>query len=195
MSNVDPMANQYLEQLETEAYASWELGDLQQAADLFLAAEQVERDEASKRNAYAAADRSFLYRARAAFCLWDDGQYERARPLLLEVANFDWKAGRLWGDRYDYEKAFSRLLVEAASVGDRTSFTELWVAAVARGDALALPFPRILTEQRKLLQAALTLADRNVCRHILKNLNPKLVAKHHEMQLIQGQAEAFCREV
>ena len=188
------MKSQILEQLKTDAYAEWNLGHLQEAAELFFAAEQEERMLASTRSPFAAPDTSFLYRARAAYCLWDDGQHDRARPILEEVAQFDWETARLWGDRRDYEKAFSRLLAEAATTGDRAGFTRGWARAVARGKELDMAFPQIVSEQRKLLQAALVLGDKDVCRHILNNLNPQLVAKHHELQLVQRQAEAFCCE-
>jgi hypothetical protein len=188
------MSADQLQALENRAYASWELGELLEAAELFFAAERLESELASTRGPFAKANRSILHKARGAYCLWDAGEFERARPILYEVALFDWKQGRLWGDRHDAEKAYSRLVLEAAASGNEDSFSALWVAASARGRELDYPFPTIVPVQKKLLAAALALKRKDVCRDILANLNAKLLAKHHDLQLLKAQAEALCSE-
>lgn len=188
------MSADQLQALEDRAYACWELGEFLEAAELFFAAGRLESELASARGPFAKADQSILQRARGAYCLWDAGEFERARPILCEVTLFDWQKGRLWADRHDSEKAYSRLILEAAASGNEDLFSELWVAASARGRELAYPFPTIVPEQKKLLAAALALGRKDVCRDILANLNAKLLAKHHDLQLLKAQAEALCSE-
>jgi hypothetical protein len=188
------MTSAQFRQLEDDAYASWEAGEYLHAAELFFAADRLEREAASTRSRFAVADRSVLYRARAAYCLWDAGEFERARPVLWEVSLFDWKAGGLWADRHDSEKAYSRLVLEAAVKEDRKRFEELWAAATARGSELAWPFPSIVPEQKKLLAAAMALGKKDACRQVLDRINPKLLAKHHDLQILRKQAQAFCDE-
>lgn len=189
------MSKLSLDGLQEEAYACWELGDFVQAADLFFAAEAVEREAASKRNHFAAADRSILYRARAAYCLWDAGEFDRARPILNEVIAFDWKSGRLWADRHDTEKAYSRLIVEAAVTQDLNRVEALWGQAVARCSSLTWDFPKIVTEQKELLAAAIAMRHKTICRHIFQRLDASLLNKHHDLQLLRMQAERICDEV
>ena len=183
-----------LHALENRAYACWELGEFLEAADLFFQAGCLESELASARGSFAKPDQSILQKARGAYCLWDAGEFERARPILREVTLFDWQKGRLWADRHDSEKAYSRLILEAAASGNEDQFAELWTAASARGQELAYPFPTIVPEQKKLLAAALALKRKDVCLEILANLNPKMLAKHHDLQLLAAQAEALCQE-
>src|SRR5258706_15987467 len=96
------------------AYAAWELKEFDEAAALFLAAAQLEAEEARTRGPCAAPDRSLLYAARSAFCLWEGGRNEEARPTLEKIARLDFKALRLWGDRYDADRAFTYLLLDLA---------------------------------------------------------------------------------
>lgn len=183
-----------IEALVAEAHACWEIGDLIQAASLFLAADALEREWAVARNSFALPDRGILFRGRAAFCFWDAGEFEKARPLLHEVIGFDWKGARMWADRRDTEKAYARLVLEAAAKDEPYRFEELWAAATSRGKDLESPFPSIIPEQKKLLAAALTLKNKSICQQILGLLNPKLLAKHHDLQLLRRQAEALCNE-
>jgi hypothetical protein len=149
----------------------------------------LEREAASKRSQFAAADRSILYRARAAYCLWDAGEFDRARPILKEITTFDWKGGRLWADRHDTEKAYSRLILEAAVAQDLDRVESLWGAAVSRCSSLAWDFPKIVTEQKKLLAAAIAMQHKNICRYIVERLDARLLSKHHDLQLLRTQAE------
>lgn len=187
----DAMSKSQLEALEDRAYASWELGEVEQAAELFFEAARLETQLAATRGPAAARDKTILFRARAAFCLWEAGAFEEARPILHEVARFDWKQGGLWADRHDSEKAYARLILEAAAQGDEAQFSALWAAATARAQQLDRVFPSIVPDQKKLLAAALALKRKDVCRHIVAALDPKWLAKHHDLQLLKVQAEAL----
>ena len=183
-----------IDSLVTEAHDCWELGDHAQAAALFFEAARLESEAAAKRGAFAKADQSFLYRARAAYCLWDAGQFDKARPILTEVTSFDWKRAGLWADRHDTEKAFSRLILEAAAAADLRGFSELWHTATARCGEINWLFPKIVPNQKKLLQAAMALGQTDACRQILERIDAKFLSKDHELQVLRMQAKRICGE-
>jgi tetratricopeptide (TPR) repeat protein len=148
------------EQLSHKAYRLWDAGESLQAAELFLQAADKQQPDAA-----------ITERARAGFCLAEAGQWDRARPLLQETAEFDWRAAGLWNDRYDSEKAYAWLLLDAAARQDRAGFRDLWERAVRRGDALELEFPSIRPHQERLLRASVDLALPEACAHLIAAVN------------------------
>lgn len=148
------------EQLSHKAYRLWEAGECARAAELFLQAADQEQPASA-----------ITERARAGFCLAEAGQWDRARPLLHETAEFDWRTGGNWNDRYDSEKAYTWLLLEAAARRDKAGFRELWERAVRRGKALELEFPTIRPGQERLLRACVDLALREECAHLIAAVN------------------------
>ena len=177
-----------------EAHAAWELQEYEQAAELFSRAAGLERDAASRRGPYAAPDQSFLHRFRAALCLWELGRFDEARPVLLEATEFDYKAATLWADRRDAEWAFARLIMERAASNDCDGFTRLWLRATTRGEELSFPFPSIITHQKQLLTASMSLGCRACCEQILGQLNATLVRRDNELKVLKAQAEQYCRQ-
>ena len=173
--------------LATQAYAAWELIELEQAADLFEAAAEAEAHAASNRGPFALPDQSFLHRLRGALCRWDSGDFERARKVLLAALSFDYKGARLWGDRMDAEKAFTRLLMEKAVTGDRVGFIALWKAATVRGDELSMPFPTAVPHQKRLLCACASLSFTEGWKQIAERIDPKHLAADHELQMLIAQ--------
>jgi hypothetical protein len=129
------------DELASEAHIQWDLLEYAAAADLFLQAAEIESADAKRRSKWAAPDRWFLLRMQAAFCQWSNGDFDVARPTLLEALDFDWRAARLWGDRHFGEKAFASLLLEIAATNDAARFTQLWDWATKRGEELQYPFP------------------------------------------------------
>ncbi|WP_168567241.1 hypothetical protein [Crateriforma spongiae] len=176
------------EQLENQAYAAWELLEHAEAAKLFLAAAELESQQASLRSKWAKPDSSFLCRVRAAFCQWLDGQFDSARPTLIEATTFDWKNARLWADRRDTEKAFAYLLATLATDGEFERFGELWTKATDRMDELGFQFPSIIPMQKLLLVSCMNLNFSPGIQQIIDNLNPKLLAKNPELQMLKAQA-------
>jgi tetratricopeptide (TPR) repeat protein len=148
------------EQLAHKAYRLWEAGECLQAAELFLQAAAKEQP-----------DEAITERARAGFCLAEAGQWERARPLLQETAEFDWQAAGDWNDRGDSETAYAWLLLDAAAREDRAGFRELWGRAVRRGEALDFQFPSIRPLQERLLRACVDLTLRDECAQLIAAVN------------------------
>lgn len=181
MSNIDDLVSQ--------AHAAWDLLELERAAELFEAAAEAEAAAASNRGPFALPDQSFLHRLRGAVCRWDLGEFERARKVLLAALSFDYKGARLWGDRRDAEKAFTRLLMEKAAAGDRSGFVALWKLATARGDELSVPFPSVIPHQKQLLRACASLAFPEGTRQIVARIDPKRLKADHELQMLVTQAE------
>ncbi|MBI1891275.1 MAG: hypothetical protein HYS18_11545 [Burkholderiales bacterium] len=184
-----------LEQIESEAYSAWELRDYDLAAELFFKAELLEKEVASKRGPFSKPDSSFLYRARGAFCLWDGGNFDAARPLLIEITKFDWKNAKLWSDRHSTEKAYARLLSEVAATKNRDGFKLLWQSATARGEELSYPFPTIVPHQKQFIHTAIAFGLPDICKQILGRLDPKFIKKDHELQLLKSQAEDYCNAI
>lgn len=180
-----------IDDVESEAYEAWELQDYERAAKLFFVAADLEAEAAAKRHFAAKPDQSFIYRVRAALCLWDGGIFESARPILNEALIFDWKRNRLWGDRHDSEKAVTRLLMEKAVEGDSVGFVELWRVASDRGEAIEFPFPTVVPHQKQLLIAALQFKLTEVCRQILGRINSEYLRKHNDLRILKAQAEDF----
>src|SRR4051812_15710264 len=109
-------------ELHDAAYRAWELKEYFEAASLFEAAARVESEAAKLRSPWAVPDGSILSIARQGFCLWEGGNDVDAKPLLERVIRFDWKGGRLWGDRRDSDKAYCYLLGSLANSGSRDEF-------------------------------------------------------------------------
>ena len=177
------------EQLASQAYATWELLEYADAARLFLAAADAEALEASHRSKWASPDSSFLYRVRAAFCQWLDGQFADAQEVLTEATTFDWKAARLWADRRDTEKAFAYLLANLASDGEADRFAELWNQATCRMEELQFRFPSIVPMQKLMLVSCVNLKFWLGCRQTIENLNPRLLKRNPELQMLKEQVE------
>jgi hypothetical protein len=178
-----------VDDLVTQAYAAWDLLELERAAEFFDSAAVAEADAASKRGPFALPDHSFVYRLRSAVCLWDLGRFDAARKTLLEALVFDWKTARLWGDRRDTEMAFVRLLMEKAANADRSGFIALWKLATDKGEQLAVPFPFVIPHQKQLLRACVILDFKDGCRQIRSRIDPKRLKADHELQMLVGQSE------
>jgi tetratricopeptide (TPR) repeat protein len=181
-----------IDDLVSQAHAAWDLFELERAAKLFEAAAVAEKEAAAQRAPFARPDQSFLYRLRAALCLWDLGCHEQARNILLEAVAFDWKTARLWGDRRDTERAFARLLMEKAAAGDRDGFIDLWQLASRRGAELNVPFPLVIPHEKQLLRACVSLEFEDGCLQIMERIDPKRLKADHELQMLKAQAERFC---
>ena len=182
-----------IETLADQAYSAWELRELAQAAEYFLQAAELEAQAAAGRSKWASPDYSFSYRIRAAFCLWENGDFDRARATLQEATRFDWKGSRLWADRYDGEKAFACLLEELAAANDRAGFQQLWRQATDRGNELKLPFPSIIPVQKKMLAACTALQYREGAQQVIGNISAESLAKDHELRILLQQARHIPR--
>lgn len=178
-----------IDRLVSQAYAAWEISELEQAAELFEAAAEAENHAAASRGPFALADQSFSYRFRAAICQWDLGRFDEARGVLSESLTFDWKSARLWSDRYVVEMAFCRFLMERAATGDREGFIELWKTATARGEQLSQPFPFMVPHQKQLIRACLTLGFKDGSQQVLKRIDPKWLRTDHELQMLAAEAK------
>lgn len=175
-----------------EAYRAWELKEFATAAELFLRASAVEREEASARAKWAAPDSSILYRLRAGFCLFEDGEHERSLELVKEGMSFDWKAARLWGDRRDAEKCHMCHILHFANLGDLTQYLCHVQLAVADGERLGVPFPWSLPVKKQILTASLAMGD---CQNLTRWVAAVDVAtrkKDPELGLLCTQAERQC---
>ncbi|MEM7349536.1 MAG: hypothetical protein AAF657_01935 [Acidobacteriota bacterium] len=121
------------------------------AAEYFLVAAQLETRESASRGKWARPDNSMNYVARAGIHLAQAGEFERAEPYLQQAIEFDWKAGRLWGDRHMVEWAFVCLLRHHASREAWKAFLSTWGEACARARQLDMNFPSIHPFQDELL--------------------------------------------
>jgi len=180
-----------IDDVASQAYTAWDLFEFERAAELFELAATLEKEAATERGPFAQPDQSFLFRLRGALCHWDSGSFERARKTLLDALVFDWKAARLWGDRRDTEKAFTRLLMERASASDHVGFVSLWQLATGRGEELNLPFPFVVPHQKQLLRACVSLGFHQGCRQIIERIDPKRLKVDHELQMLKAEADRF----
>ena len=182
-----------IDDVVTRAHAAWALQQLEVAADLFHRASIMEREAATKRSPFAKPDLSFLYAIRSAVCLWDAGRHADARPVMEQALTFDWVAARTYADRHVTEWAFARLLVECAAHQDRGAFVALWERATLRGQQLAYPFPSIIPNQKKLLNACMSVMFVKGCQQIISRIDHNLLLRDHELKLLHSQASALCR--
>jgi hypothetical protein len=176
--------------IASSAYAAWELQQFDEAAQLFLAAAQAEADAAKTRGPWAAPDRSLLHAARSAFCLWEGGKNEEARPTLETVARLDFKALRLWGDRRDASHAFTYLLLDAAAAGEHGRFSQLWQEATDRCRSLDLTFPFARPHKRMLIAGCIEMNYRAGVRQIVEGLDRESL-KDPELKLATERAKRF----
>src|SRR5581483_708075 len=139
---------------------------------------------------WAAPDRSLLHAARAAFCLWEGGRNEEARPTLETVARLDFKALRLWGDRRDASRAFTYLLLDAAASSEAARFNQLWQEATERCRLLELTFPFARPHKRMLIAACIEMGHAGGVRQILEGLDQEAL-KDPELKLSAERAKRF----
>jgi hypothetical protein len=182
MANADNIAS--------DAHAAWELKQFDEAAMLFLAAARVEAEEARTRGPWARPDSSLLYAARAAFCLWEGGRTEDARPMLETVARLDFKALRMWGDRRDASTAFTYLLLESAAAGERSRFGELWREATDRCRSIDVVFPYARPQKRMLIAACIEMGHVAGVRQIVAGLDRESLTDP-ELKLAADRATRF----
>ena len=175
-----------------EAYRAWELKEFAAAAELFLEASVVEHEEANRRSKWAAPDSSVLYRLRAGFCLFEDGEHDHALELVKEGLNFDWKAARLWGDRRDAEKCHICHILHFANIGDQAHYSYQVKLAVADGERLQTPFPWCLPVKKQALTAAMAMEDFENLSKWVASVDAKLRLKDPELGLLCTQAERKC---
>lgn len=143
------------ERLSTAAHKCWDSGKQKEAAELFLQAARLEAEIAASRHKSAAPDRSINHIVRAGKCLFEAADFEAAMPLLEQAVVFDWRAGRLWGDRHTVQWAFGAMLEEKATAGDWISFDAVWKRAISRCNELEMEFPSIHPIQECLLETCL----------------------------------------
>jgi tetratricopeptide (TPR) repeat protein len=172
------------------AHSAWELKRYDEAASLFNMAARLESAEAVTRNPWGRPDSTILYEARHAFCLWEAGKVTQAIPTLERVVRFDWKGGRLWGDRRDTDTAFTYLLMNLANIGDRDRFTKRWHEATERCHELQLDFPWSRPNKRMLMTACMSLQYVDGCHRILDGLDNEAL-KDPELKLLAEQARRF----
>jgi len=176
--------------ISDRAYAAWELKQFDEAASLFLMAAHAEAEAARTRGPWAAPDRSLLDAARSAFCLWEGGQSEEARPTLEKIARLDFKALRLWGDRYDADRAFTYVLLDLAAAGECSPFAEVRQEATDRCRSLDLAFPFARSHKRMLIAACIEMEFGTGCRQILASLDNESL-KDPELKLAAERAKRF----
>jgi tetratricopeptide (TPR) repeat protein len=179
----------HADQIADEAYRAWELNELSTAAELFLNAAAVEREEAMRRTKWSAPDSSVLHRLRAGFCLFEAGEHDRALDLLKEGINFDWKAARLWGDRRDAEKCHVCHILHYASLGDSPRYSHHVKLATADGERLDVPFPWSLPVKRQAITAAMVMEDSENLRKWVASVDPHSRTKQPELGLLCAQVE------
>lgn len=173
-----------------KAYFAWELHEFDEAAELFRAAAESEAEAAKKRSPWAKPDSSHLLLARSAFCLWEAGRNEQARPLLEATARLDFRALRTWGDRCDASTAFTYLMLDLAAAGDSTGFQELSREATDRCRILEMTFPLARPHKRMLIAACIEMNDRTTLRRIVDELTRDDL-KNPELKLAAARAHRF----
>jgi hypothetical protein len=141
--NREPETAFTADQIAGKAFFRWERDQLVPAAVLFEAAARRATAEAT-----AKADETMTYRARAAVCLAEAGEIERAWPLLEESIAHDWG---VCSESHFCERAFVEMLAVHAARSDRKAFVALFARAVARGDEHDEPFPYKYTPQERTL--------------------------------------------
>lgn len=177
------------ESIADEAYRAWELKEFSTAAELFLEAAVTEREEANGRSKWASPDSSLLYRLRAGFCLFEDGQHERALELVKQGINFNWKAARLWGDRRDAEKCHMCHILHFANSGNQAQYLKHVALAVADGERLDVPFPWSLPVKKQAITAAMAMNDLPNLSKWVASVDVKTRTKVPELGLLCTQAE------
>lgn len=173
----------------SEAYNAWELKEFAVAAELFLRASPLESEAAKARGKWAAPDQSVLHRLRAGYCLFEDGKLDDALELLKEGLALDWKAMRLWGDRYDAEKCHVRHILYYAMKQDRARYGEHLKLAIDDGARLEIPFPWSVPCQKQFLTAAIALEDCENLTSLLAAIDSKRLRENPELALICRAAE------
>lgn len=176
-----------------EAYQAWELNEFSMAAELFLKASAVEYEEAKGRSKWAAPDSSVLYRLRAGFCLFKDGEQVKALELVKEGMNFDWKAERLWGDRRDAEQCHICHILYFASIGDMVQYSKHVKQAIADGERLEIPFPWSQSAKKQAIIASLAMNDSVNLSKWVTSVDAKSRKRDPELGLLCIQAERKCR--
>ena len=139
------------DQLASLAYKASDRDQHKLAAEYFLKAAELETEAASHRNPLAKPDSTMNHLVRAGTHFAEAGEFSRAYPFLRQAIEFDWKAGRLWGDRHVVEWAFVAILRQCATLQNWNDFRATWEEAVARSAQLEMSFPSIYPFQEELL--------------------------------------------
>jgi|GEM_PF-891595 len=143
------------EQAATVAHQAADRDKPHVAAALFLEAASLATKEAAGRNKWAAPDQTMNYVVRAGSNFAAAGDLSRATPLLRQAIDFDWKAGRLWGDRHTVQWAYMCFLRDHAQRKEWEAFLSCWREAGARCEELEMEFPFIHPFQEELLDLCL----------------------------------------
>ena len=180
-----------LERTENQAFQLLNLGEYEEAAALFFKAAHIENSLAKKRSEFSSPNRSFVFELQAAFCLFKDGQFEKAAPIFKKAIDYDWKANRQWLSRTYTEDAITYLLLNSAEKQDTKEFKELFDIGIEKGAYFKLPFPHRCPNQKTLITACLALGDTKKCQIILNNLNEEWLKEDKELKLLQSVALNF----
>ena len=144
----DPPERFSPDELGRKAHWRWDRGHYLEAAVLFEAAALRAAEEARRA---PHRDNTFNYRVRSGVTYRLAGENERAWPILVEATTFDWQAAGIPEDSHFTEWAFVEMLCVLAEAQDKRGFSEVFWRAVARGEEIGLPFPRIHPKQELLL--------------------------------------------
>ena len=154
-------------ELHDAAYRAWELKEYFEAASLFEAAAQGGVGSGRVALPLGCPGRKHSVDCGQGFCLWEGGNDVDAKPLLERVIRFDWKGGRLWGDRRDSDKAYCYLLGSLANSGSRDEFIRTWRNACERGREIDIRFPFSRPCKRLMILASIKVGYPEGCAAIL----------------------------
>lgn len=133
--------------------------DLEDAAWVLEKSEPARAADLFDRLADRQGAAGFDSRVRAALARFKGGDEQRARPILEEALDYDWKNAEAWAGRLITESAFTTLLADAANARDLERFQALWSQALERMNALGVRFPAVWANQKQLLDLCLLIED------------------------------------
>lgn len=142
-----PLAEVPVPLLEEGAYLTWDSSPSRAGALFEAAAEKVKSQPGLQ---------ALQFRIQAGICFARAGELARAKPYLTEALNVDLATKGLDALRAPLEAAATQLLLTVSGA----EFKHAWQVAMARGDALGLPFPSVWPNQEALLTRALALGER-----------------------------------
>jgi hypothetical protein len=131
------------------------------------------RSAGEARQSVPRRDNTFNYRVRAGVTYRLAGENERAWPILVEAATFDWQAAGIPEDSHFAEWAFVEMLCVLADARDQNRFSEVFWQAVARGEEIGLPFPRIHPKQELLLDLCEQLGLSKELAHVVASIEAR----------------------